>query len=196
MSYMRHDCSPPIVHQDISSKNILLNSDYESRVADFGAARLLKPDSSNWTPFEGTFGYSAPELAYTMQINEKCDVFSFGVLTLETLIGRHPGDLISFMSSSSSSSLSASCSSSATFNYLLAEDPLHMRLPSLMRQTAAEVVSIVKVAPQCLHASPQSRPSIQQVSQELSTLSPPSVELFHTIKLSQLLDSNSYTFWN
>ncbi|OMO57813.1 hypothetical protein COLO4_35066 [Corchorus olitorius] len=61
LSYMHHDCSPPIVHRDVSSKNILLNSEYVAHVADFGAARLLKPDSSNWTPFEGTFGYSAPE---------------------------------------------------------------------------------------------------------------------------------------
>ncbi|KAK8509226.1 hypothetical protein V6N11_007633 [Hibiscus sabdariffa] len=190
LSYMHHDCSPPIVHRDISSKNILLDSDYEAHVADFGATRLLKPDSSNWTPFEGTFGYSAPELAYTMQVNEKCDAFSFGAVTLETLMGMHPGELISFMSSSSSSSLSAS---SATFSHLLVKDLLDRRLPSPRRRAAAEVVSIVKVASQCLHASPQSRPTMQQVSQELSTQNPPSVELFHTITLSQLLDSSSYT---
>ncbi|KAL4282832.1 hypothetical protein GQ457_16G001510 [Hibiscus cannabinus] len=191
LSYMHHDCSPPIVHRDISSKNILLDSDYEAHVADFGAARLLKPDSSNWTPFEGTFGYSAPELAYTMQVNEKCDAFSFGAVTLETLMGMHPGELISFMSSSSSSSsLSAS---SATFSHLLVKDLLDGRLPSPRRRAGAEVVSIVKVASQCLHGSPQSRPSMQQVSQELSTRNPPSLDLFHTITLSQLLDSSSYT---
>ncbi|GMI97945.1 MDIS1-INTERACTING RECEPTOR LIKE KINASE2 [Hibiscus trionum] len=193
MSYMHHDCSPPIVHRDISSKNILLDSDCEAHVADFGAARLLEPESSNWTPFEGTFGYTAPELAYTMQINEKCDVFSFGVLTLETLMGMHPGDLISFISSSFSSR-SGSCSSSATFSHLLVKDLLDKRLPSPRRRAAAEVVSIVKVASQCIHASPQSRPSMQQVSQELSTRNPPSLDLFHTITLSQLLESCSYTF--
>ncbi|KAK8991611.1 hypothetical protein V6N11_062616 [Hibiscus sabdariffa] len=192
LSYMHHDCSPPVVHRDISSKNILLDSNYEAHVADFGAPRLLKPDSSNWTLFEGTIGYSAPELAYTMQVNEKCDVFSFGVLTLETLMGKHPADLISFMSSSSSS-LYPSCSPSETFSHLLVKDLLDRRLPSPRGQTAAEVVFIVKVASQCLHASPQSRPSMQQVFQELSTRNPPSLDLFHTITLSQLLDSCSYT---
>ncbi|KAK8509225.1 hypothetical protein V6N11_007632 [Hibiscus sabdariffa] len=192
--YMHHDCSPPIVHRDISSKNILLDSDYEAHVADFGSSRLLKPDSSNWTLFEGTVGYSAPELAYTMQVNDKCDVFSFGVLTLETLMGKHPADLISFMSSSSSSLDPASCSSSAIFDHLPVKEVLDGRLLSPSGQTAAEVVFIVKVASQCLHASPQSRPSMQQVSQELSTWNAPSVELFHTITLSQLLDSSSYTF--
>ncbi|KAK8550515.1 hypothetical protein V6N12_039217 [Hibiscus sabdariffa] len=168
VSYMHHDCSPPIVHRDISSKNILLDSDYEAHVADFGAARLKKPDSSNWTLFEGTLGYTAPELAYTMQVNEKCDVFSFGVVTLETLMGRHPGNLISFLSSSFSS-LSPSGSSSATFNHLPLKDLLDQRLPSPRRQTTAELITIVKLASLCLHASPHSRPSMQQVSQKLST---------------------------
>ena len=60
LSYMHHDCSPPIVHRDISSKNILLDSDYEAHVSDFGTAKLLNRDSSNWTSFAGTYGYVAP----------------------------------------------------------------------------------------------------------------------------------------
>ncbi|KAL2461970.1 putative LRR receptor-like serine/threonine-protein kinase [Abeliophyllum distichum] len=60
MSYMHHDVSPPIVHRDISSKNILLDCEQEAHVADFGTARILKPDSSNWISFAGTFGYAAP----------------------------------------------------------------------------------------------------------------------------------------
>ena len=59
--YMHHDCSPPIIHRDVSTKNILLSVDHdEAHVSDFGTARLLKPDSSNWTSFAGTFGYTAP----------------------------------------------------------------------------------------------------------------------------------------
>jgi serine/threonine protein kinase len=60
LSYMHHDCSPPIIHRDISSNNVLLDSEYEAHVSDFGTARLLMPDSSNWTSFAGTFGYTAP----------------------------------------------------------------------------------------------------------------------------------------
>ena len=60
LSYMHHDCSPPIVHRDISSKNILLDLEHEAYVSDFGTARLLKPNSSNWTSFAGTVGYTAP----------------------------------------------------------------------------------------------------------------------------------------
>jgi len=60
LSYIHHDCSPPIVHRDLSSKNILLDSEYVAHISDFGTARFLKPDSSNWTSFAGTFGYTAP----------------------------------------------------------------------------------------------------------------------------------------
>ncbi|KAL8484420.1 hypothetical protein ACS0TY_026914 [Phlomoides rotata] len=60
LSYMHHDCSPPILHRDISSSNILLNSKLEAFVSDFGTARLLDPDSSNQTLLVGTRGYIAP----------------------------------------------------------------------------------------------------------------------------------------
>ncbi|KAH9726671.1 MDIS1-interacting receptor like kinase 2 [Citrus sinensis] len=60
LSYMHHDYFPPIVHRDISSKNVLLGLDYDAHVSDFGISKFLKPDSSNWSEFVGTFGYVAP----------------------------------------------------------------------------------------------------------------------------------------
>uniref|UniRef100_A0A803Q456 non-specific serine/threonine protein kinase n=1 Tax=Cannabis sativa TaxID=3483 RepID=A0A803Q456_CANSA len=87
LSYMHYDCTPPIVHRDITTTNILLNSEFEAFVSDYGTARLLDPDSSNQTMIAGTYGYIAPEFAYTMVITEKCDVYSFGVVVLEILMG-------------------------------------------------------------------------------------------------------------
>ncbi|KAF4357736.1 hypothetical protein G4B88_023194, partial [Cannabis sativa] len=49
LSYMHYDCTPPIVHRDITTTNILLNSEFEAFVSDYGTARLLDPDSSNQT---------------------------------------------------------------------------------------------------------------------------------------------------
>jgi Leucine-rich repeat (LRR) protein len=60
LSYMHHECIPTIVHRDITSNNILLNSKLEAFVSDFGTARLLNPDSSNQTLVAGTYGYIAP----------------------------------------------------------------------------------------------------------------------------------------
>ncbi|XP_026397270.1 uncharacterized protein LOC113292602 [Papaver somniferum] len=98
IAYMHHDCIPAIVHRDISSNNILLDSEYEARVSDFGTARILKPDSSNWTSLAGTYGYVAPELAYTMKVTEKGDIYSFGVVIFEVLMGGHPSELITLIS--------------------------------------------------------------------------------------------------
>ncbi|CAI8605234.1 unnamed protein product [Vicia faba] len=55
LSYMHHDCTPPIVHRDISSKNVILNLEYVAHVSDFGTSKFLNPNSSNLT-----FGYAAP----------------------------------------------------------------------------------------------------------------------------------------
>ncbi|WVZ08058.1 hypothetical protein V8G54_021404 [Vigna mungo] len=60
LSYLHHDCVPPIVHRDISTSNILLNSKWEPTVSDFGTARFLNLDSSNRTIVVGTIGYIAP----------------------------------------------------------------------------------------------------------------------------------------
>ncbi|KAL5707463.1 hypothetical protein ACHQM5_018363 [Ranunculus cassubicifolius] len=85
---MHHGCSPPLVHQDISAKNILLDAEYYAYVADFGIARVLNPNSTNWTELAGTYGYLAPEFAYTMMLTAKCDVYSFGVFVARSDYGK------------------------------------------------------------------------------------------------------------
>ncbi|KAF5473431.1 hypothetical protein F2P56_010042 [Juglans regia] len=100
LSFINHDCSSPIIHQDIKSNNILLDCQYVAHVSDFGTAKILKLDSSNWTSLAGTYGYIAPELAYTMKITEKCDVYSFGVLAFEVIMENYPGDFIFSIKSS------------------------------------------------------------------------------------------------
>ena len=60
MCYLHHECNPPIIHRDITSNNILLDADFKAYVADFGTARIIKPDSSNWSELAGTYGYIAP----------------------------------------------------------------------------------------------------------------------------------------
>jgi serine/threonine protein kinase len=58
--YLHHECDPPIIRHDITSNNILLDADFNAYVSDFGIARMLRPDSSNWSELPGTYGYIAP----------------------------------------------------------------------------------------------------------------------------------------
>ncbi|THG13504.1 hypothetical protein TEA_004604 [Camellia sinensis var. sinensis] len=164
LSYMHHDCTPAIIHRDISSKNVLLDLEYAAHISDFGTSRFMKPDSSNWPSFAGTIGCAAPELAYTMEVNERCDVYSFGVLTLEVIMGKHPGDLTSSLSSSSSSY----SSSTSTAHGILLKDVLDQRLPAPENQVAEQVVVVAKLAFACLQANPLSRPTMRQVAMKLS----------------------------
>ncbi|TQD95176.1 hypothetical protein C1H46_019199 [Malus baccata] len=156
LSYLHHDCVPPIVHRDLSSSNILLDYDYEPCVSDFGTAKLLNPDSSNWSSLAGTYGYVAPELAYTRKVTEKCDVYSFGVLALEVITGKRLGDLIS-----------SSSSPSACENKLL-KDVLDQRLPPPTLEVEDELTTIARVAITCRDSRQQSRPTMHMVSQSLS----------------------------
>ncbi|XP_052188919.1 MDIS1-interacting receptor like kinase 2-like isoform X1 [Diospyros lotus] len=187
LCYMHHECSHPIIHRDISSKNILFDSECVAHISDFGTARLLSLHSSNWTSFAGTFGYAAPELAYTMEVNAKLDVYSFGILTLEVLMGKHPCDLISSLSSSCSSS---SSSLPSTFYGILLKDVLDNHLPPPEDQVAEKIVITTKLALACVNIDPHLRPSMKQVFVELSKLRPFSESSFHTITLGQLLNFN------
>ncbi|KAJ9162697.1 hypothetical protein P3X46_022453 [Hevea brasiliensis] len=192
--YMHHDCTPPIVHRDISSNNILVDGNYEARVSDFGTARLMKNDSSNWTGLAGTYGYIAPELAYTMKVTEKCDVYSFGVVTLEIIMGHYPGELIcsppsfSSTSSSSSSSIALSLSGLNALTNMKLKDVLDQRLQTPDPELADEIVTIIKLAFSCINANPKFRPTMQQVSQELCTRRLPLPQGLHTLALKQVLD--------
>ncbi|CAN6580426.1 unnamed protein product [Malus baccata var. baccata] len=161
LSYLHHDCSPPIVHRDITVNNVLLESDFEVRLSDFGIARLLSTDSSNWTDIAGSFGYIAPELAYTMRVTDKCDVYSFGVVALKVMMGRHPGDMLE-------SQLQESSKSRRDNVELLLKDLLDQRLEPPTNEFAKAVVLVVTMALACIRTRPASRPTMLFAAQKLS----------------------------
>ncbi|CAI9765303.1 unnamed protein product [Fraxinus pennsylvanica] len=92
LCYLHHDCSPLILHRDVKSNNILLNSSFEAHVADFGLAKFLVDGGASqcMSAIAGSYGYIAPEYAYTLKVDEKSDVYSFGVVLLELITGRRP----------------------------------------------------------------------------------------------------------
>ena len=118
-----------------------------------------------------------------MEVNEKCDVYSFGVLALEVIMGKHPGDLILSLSSSSPSLIATS-----TAHDILLKNTLDQRLKPPKNQVALKVVSIAKLAFACLATNPKSRPTMQEVSHELSIERAPMLEVFDMLTLGLLFN--------
>ncbi|KAI3933794.1 hypothetical protein MKW92_038036 [Papaver armeniacum] len=176
LSYLHHDCTPPIVHRDITGNNILLDSEFEAKVSDFGTARLLNKDESNWTVPVGTYGNIAPELAFTMRMTEKCDVYSFGVVALEVLFGKHPGEYLLHLQSEG--------------HDLLLVDLLDKRLTLPNSTIAQEVVTAVIIALACARVSPTARPAMNFVCQRLSAPALlPISEDFRLLTLQNLMNA-------
>ncbi|XP_010518789.1 PREDICTED: LRR receptor-like serine/threonine-protein kinase HSL2 [Tarenaya hassleriana] len=192
LAYLHHDCMPAIVHRDVKSNNILLDSEMMPRVADFGLAKPLEAKTkSNATTSQsniaGSYGYIAPEYAYTLKVNEKSNVYSFGVVLLELVTGKRPNDpsfgenkdIVKFAMeaalsySSSSSPVETSCDSSGHFG------DVSKLVDSRLKPSASdykEIEKVVDVALLCTSSFPINRPTMRRVVELLKEKKPSPVK--------------------
>ncbi|KAF7144457.1 hypothetical protein RHSIM_Rhsim04G0095000 [Rhododendron simsii] len=164
LSYLHSAASIPIIHRDIKSANILLDSNYVAKIADFGASRLVPLDQTQVsTLVQGTLGYLDPEYLQSSQITEKSDVYSFGVVLVELLTGKNP---ICLERSEKERNLAT------YFIVSMKENRLSQILePRVVREgTSEQLQAIAELVKRCLCLKSEERPAMKEVVTELERL--------------------------
>lgn len=164
LAYLHSCASPPILHGDVKSTNILLAGDLTVKVSDFGASILAPSDESQFvTLVQGTCGYLDPEYMQTCQLTDKSDVYSFGVVLLELLTRKKAFNL---QGPEHEKSLSM------VFLYAMKENKLEDILDDEIKNNEnLEILEeIAELARQCLQMCGINRPSMKEVADKLDRL--------------------------
>ncbi|KAE9606192.1 hypothetical protein Lal_00025167 [Lupinus albus] len=154
-----------IVHGNLTSSNVLLDENTNAKIADFSLSRLMTTGvNSNVIATAGALGYRAPELSKLKKANTKTDVYSLGVILLELLTGKPPGEA---MNGVDLPQWVASIVKEEWTNEVFDTE--------LMRDSSTngdELLNTLKLALHCVDPSPSARPEAQQVLQQLQHIRP------------------------
>ncbi|XP_019172335.1 PREDICTED: cysteine-rich receptor-like protein kinase 2 [Ipomoea nil] len=158
LAYLHEQFYVCIIHRDIKSSNILLDDDFQPKIADFGLAKLLPESQSHLsTKFAGTLGYTAPEYAIHGHLSEKVDTYSFGIVVLEIISSRKNSDIQ--VESVTEYLLEQAWKSYENEDYLrLLDETLD---PNECK--AKEVKRMLEIALVCTQSPPNLRPNMSEV---------------------------------
>ncbi|KAK7391092.1 hypothetical protein VNO78_19446 [Psophocarpus tetragonolobus] len=166
LAYLHHDCNPRIVHRDIKSSNILLDENFEAHLSDFGTAKSISTSRTHASTYVlGTIGYIDPDYARTSRLNEKSDIYSFGIVLLELLTGKKAVD--------NESNLHQLILSKADNNTVMETVDPEVSITCI---DLAHVKKTFQLALLCTKKNPSERPTMNEVARVLVSLlpSPPS----------------------
>ncbi|KAJ0231388.1 LRR receptor-like serine/threonine-protein kinase ERL2 [Hirschfeldia incana] len=162
LAYLHHDCTPRIIHRDIKSSNILLDENFVAHLSDFGIAKSIPTSKTHASTYVlGTIGYIDPEYARTSRLNEKSDIYSFGIVLLELLTGKKAVD--------NEANLHQLILSKADDNTVMeAVDPE----VTVTCMDLGHIRKTFKLALLCTKRNPLERPTMLEVSRVLISLLP------------------------
>ncbi|KAM0856652.1 hypothetical protein ACQ4PT_048976 [Festuca glaucescens] len=175
LEHLHEHCNPIIIHRDIKSSNILLDSVYNAKISDFGLAIYGGNHNRDDINPSGTVGYVAPEYLLDGQLTEKSDVYSFGVVLLELLLGRKPVERVG----------ESHCESIVSWAMPQITD--RTKLPQIIDPVIQNTMDlrhlyqVAAVAVLCVQPEPSYRPLIADVLHSLVPLVP--VELGGTMRV-------------
>ncbi|OEL18480.1 Wall-associated receptor kinase 3 [Dichanthelium oligosanthes] len=167
LAYMHSSASPPILHRDVKSANILLDGDLAAKVSDFGASRLAPADEAAVaTLVQGTLGYLDPEYLLTSQLTSKSDVYSLAVVVLELLTGRKAFVPVEEEEEEEEGGL-------AFFFITAAQTGRHREIMDrrVREEVGAEVLDeVAELVMRCLSLVSEERPTMKEVADKLHRL--------------------------
>ncbi|CBI20588.3 unnamed protein product, partial [Vitis vinifera] len=165
LCHMHENCSAPIIHRDVKSSNILLDAEFNAKIADFGLAKMLvkQGEADTMSGVAGSYGYIAPEYAYTTKVNEKIDVYSFGVVLLELVTGREPNSRDEHM-----------CLVEWAWDQFKEEKTIEEVMDEEIKEQCerAQVTTLFSLGLMCTTRSPSTRPTMKEVLEILRQCSP------------------------
>ncbi|XP_047175963.1 probable receptor-like protein kinase At1g80640 [Vigna umbellata] len=182
LEYLHEHSNPPVVHRDLQSSNVLLDSNFNAKLSDFGFAMVSGMQHKNMK-MSGTLGYVAPEYISHGKLTDKSDVYAFGVVLLELLTGRKP---MENMTSNQYQSL---------VSWAMPQLTDRSKLPSILDPVIRDTMDlkhlyqVAAVAVLCVQAEPSYRPLITDVLHSLIPLVP--VELGGSLRVTEPISSEN-----
>ncbi|KAM0000903.1 putative protein kinase RLK-Pelle-RLCK-XVI family [Helianthus debilis subsp. tardiflorus] len=173
LEYLHEAAAPRILHRDVKSTNILLDENWRAKITDLGMAKSLASDglpscSSSPARMQGTFGYFAPEYAIVGRASLMSDVFSFGVVLLELISGRHP--IYKSADKGGEESLVIWATPLLHDSKRVSKELPDPRLKGKFEEEELQVMAYL--AKECLLLDPDARPTMSEVVQILLTIAP------------------------